>query len=322
VKVIYYFVAALCIAVSLMALLHTIYWNVLPIIYLFAINGVVVAVMWRFLKKTGLATMSALLYIAILWPGIGPLLLYLVSFASKDLTNEGERLRDYEKYIEGLHRVQGVHVLSAADVEAEVNIMAGGDVIRFATSTYKKEFIIKTKGQDLPRVAGVLNMALRDDDPEVRHYASTIMAALIDACEKDIQALKDKVRREPALLLPLSALYDRYISSGLMATEIKREFAKEQLSILWQSRQLFPDNYDVAVKLFDALIKQSMYAEARQLLPDIAESFPGLTFPLLLEMQLEFLQGNYQRVAAIAQKIREADWAVPATYKHVVDYWS
>lgn len=320
-KVIYYFVAGLCTAASLGALFYTIYWNVLPFTYLFIINWVLVAITWWFAAKAGLSTKSAFLYIALLWPGVGTLLLYLVSVMSKGLPEAGEQLRDYEKYIEGLHIVHTFHPLSAAEVDAEVNIMAGGDVMRFATPTYKKEFMIEAEGQDLPQMTGVLQRALRDDDPEVRHYAAAMMAAHSDAFEKEIQALKDKMQREPTLLLSLSDLYERYINSGLMATSIKREFAKEHLSLLWQSKHLFPRNYDVAVKLLNVLIEQSMYTEAGQILLEIAESFPGRAFPILLEMRLEFSQRHYQQVAALAQKIRESGWAVPETHKHVVDYW-
>jgi len=321
VKVIYYFVAGLCAAASLGALFYTIYWNVLPFMYLLIINGVLVAAMRWFAAKAGLGTKSAFLYIALLWPGVGTLLLYLVSVFSRGRAEAGEQLRDYEKYIEGLQIAHAFHPRSAAEVDTEVNIMAGGDVMRFATPTYKKEFMIEVEGQEIPKMAGVLRRALLDDDPEVRHYAAAMLAAHSDRFEKEIQLLKDKVRREPALLLSLCDLYERYISSGFMATSIRQEFSREYLSLLWQGKELFPKNYGLEVRLLQALIEQSMYTEARQVLLDLAESFPGRAFPILLEMRLEFSQGQYQKVAALALKIRESGWAVPETHKHVVDYW-
>jgi len=321
VKTLYNWVAALCVSASLAALLYTFYWGEMAVILLFALNSVLVAIMWGLAKAAKLAVASAPLYMAFLWPGIGPLFLYLYSFRDKGEASEGEQLREYQKYIEAMHRVHGVRLLSAVDEQAEANILTGYDVMRLSTPAIKKDFMIGAKGQDLPARAGVLKKALRDADPEVRHYAAAMMAALSNECEKKIQTLKERAQREPDLLLPLIDFYDRYLKSGVLAREIKQEFAKEHLALLWQAKGLWPRNYDVAVKLLNALMERSMYAEARHILPEIAENFPEMAFSVLLEMRLEFLQGNYRQVAAGARRIREAGWVVPETYKRVVDYW-
>jgi len=321
VKVIYWLMAGLCAAVSLGALFYTIYWRVLPLPFLFVINAILVLAMSWLVVKAGLGTKSAFVYMALLWPGVGTLLLYLVSLFSKGGAQDGEQLRDYEKYIEGLQVLHAIRPLSAAEVNAEVNILPGVDVIRFATPTYKKEFMLGSKGQDLTKEVRVLRRALRDNDPEVRHYAAAMMAEHSDALEKEIQVLKDKVRRDPAHLLPLVNLYERYLRAGLLAKSIKPEFADGYLALLWQAKQIFPNNYEVAVTLLQVLVDRVMYKEARSVLLDIAATFPGHTFPLLLEMRLEFAQGNYQQVAALARTVRDSGWEVPETHAQLVDYW-
>jgi len=235
--------------------------------------------------------------------------------------SESEQLREYQKYIEALQLAQGLRPLSAGDVQTDINTLTGQDVMHLTSPTRKKDFIIGSKEQDLPHQVAVLSKALRDSDPEVRHYAAAMMAALSDGCEKEIQGLKEKAVRDPELLLPLIDAYDRYIHSGLMALAVRREFAKEYLSLLWEGKKLWPQNYEVALKLLNTLVEQAKYDEARQILPEIATSFPLQPFPLLVQMRLEFLQGNFKQVAEVASNIREAGWSVPTDYQPMVEYW-
>lgn len=320
-KIIYYCVAAVCVLVSLSALIHALYWQNMSPFFLFAINGAMVAVIWWLSAVAKLPVVSALLYMAFLWPGIGPLLLCWAMYWNRHRASESEQLREYQKYIEALKLAQGLRPLSAGDVQTDINTLTGRDVMHLTSPTRKKDFIIGSKEQDLPHQVAVLSKALRDSDPEVRHYAAAMMAALSDGCENEIQGLKEKAGRDPELLLPLIDAYDRYIHSGLMAFAVRREFAKEYLSLLWEGKKLWPQNYEVALKLLNTLVEQAKYDEARQVLPEIATSFPLQPFPLLVQMRLEFLQGNFKQVAEVASKIREAGWSVPRDYQPMVEYW-
>jgi len=321
-KVIYAAISLVLVLLALVVSVLAVYRPGMGLLWLYVINTVIVALWYALFKSIGKRHARLPLLMALLWPGLGMLVLVSADLWFKNKHDESAGLAEYQKYIVALLRVDDASVLGTVSVVEEIDIMSGIDHMRLSTPSRKKEVLLHESGEEESHQIRLLRMALTDSDPDVKHYAATKLAALEDAFGKKIRELQLASPGDERALFALIDMYDKYDKSGLIDRGRRDAFLDEYAAVLARGRALAPEDKHILVRSFHLFLEQQQHDAAKTLLPKLEEKFPGQALPYILAMNLHYSLRDYAKVAESAQSIKKMGLAVPAGVRRMVDYWS
>lgn len=316
----YYLVSFLLAIIDFGALCYTIYVNHFTLFIFFIIHLVIFGIYWslnRYFRKE----FSLFYYFALLVPGLGLVLVVIIDFLLKQFKSDNEIIEDYEEY---LQYAEQFLVPEEVNLFNEINQLSMADRLKYSSEEEKKESIINFAIENTEIKVEILKEALFDDDPEVTHYAASTLNSLEQDFEKMIDNLKERYKQEndTEALGRLIEVYDKYISSGLLADEIKLTYLQDYLTILQETKEKFGNAYEINLKIAEVNYQLQKYSEAIQLLKGLIENNPYNYEAYLLLMKINYYLDREQQVIELANQLKELEVKIPEDKLSLISFWN
>lgn len=259
-------------------------------------------------------------YIALFIPGFGLIFLFFLYLSLTLFDKRSDLIEDYEKYIEYINEMVFEKQI---DVQKEINVTPAFDSLAVASNEKKKNVIIDLISDDIDVKVHILKRALKDNDPEVVHYASSTLNLIEDEYEKRINNLRDDYisKGSERILRELIEVHDKYIKSGLLSEELLKFQLREHLEIIEEYISKFTPDYDLLIRKVDILINLEEYDKACEILRNLYTKYPENIMNYIYTMKILFNQRKFKEVAKVAKKIKELNLIVPEEYKSIIEFW-
>ncbi|WFD11124.1 hypothetical protein [Tepidibacter hydrothermalis] len=260
------------------------------------------------------------LYLGLFFPVIGLILLSILDLLLFLNKSKNNMIEDYEKYIEYVDQIIVKHQV---DFEKEINMTSALDILKYSSNEKKKDVIVDLIAEDIDLKVKILKTALRDEDPEVVHYASSTLNLLESEYEHEINFLRDSYnkKRDEETLKKLIKVYDKYLNSGLLSIQLKNILLQQYLDILMEFKDKFGEEYNLLLDIADVYMNLDKTEESIKILKTLYENYTQEFEHYIYSMKAFYLMDNYKEVSNIAKKIIDLDLNIPDRYKPIVDYW-
>jgi tetratricopeptide (TPR) repeat protein len=264
------------------------------------------------------------IYLALILPGPGTLILSLMDVFEKNNRNSAWRIREYQKYLEAIVDSGVAKAAEELNLEKESNILSASDELKFSDQLRKKEMLINIGTEDESQyMISILKKAIYDTDTEIKHYASTFLVAIEDKFEKAIAAYKRayETERSTKNALALIQEYERYISYGILDEITKKSIMSDMLGVLLEAKNLMLDDLEIEIKLMNVYNELNLYEKSDEILEEIELLYSGDEKVLLSAMRLNFKKRDYSKVAEYARRIKALNSAPDEERDKLTDYW-
>ena len=261
------------------------------------------------------------LYIAFMIPSIGIIIVLFLNIALTITHNKGNLLEDYHKYIEYINELISRNKLN---FEKELNVVSALDSLKLSDAKKKKNVIIDLISDDIDLKINILREALNDEDPEVVHYASSIINLVEQEYEKKMNKLKDEYVAiiSEEILKELIIVYDDYLSSGLINEKLLRFEQEEYLDIINEYIDKFEIEYDVMIKKVDLLIKMNNNEEALFVLESISDHNKEMNEDYFYKLKALYNIKENNKVIILAEEIKNSGINIADKYKGIIEFWT
>lgn len=285
------------------------------------VHALIMGIIYIYVEKYNDKGISLPLYIAFMIPSIGVVLVLFLDIALIIIQNKPNLLENYHKYIEYINELISRNKL---DFEKELNVVSALDSLKLSDAKKKKNVIIDLISDDIDFKINILRRALNDEDPEVVHYASSIINLVEAEYEKSINELKDQyvITNSEEVLKELIIVYNDYLSSGLINEKLLRFEQEEYLNIINEYIEKFGYEYDVMIKKVDILIKMNNNEEALYVLKSISNHNKETKEHYFYKLKALYNIKENKEVIILAEKIKNSDINIPDKYMGIIEFWT
>lgn len=285
------------------------------------VHSLIMGIIYIYVEKYNHKGISLPLYIAFMIPGMGVILVLFLDIALIIIQNKPNLLENYHKYIEYINELISRNKL---DFEKELNVVSALDSLKLSNAKKKKNVIIDLISDDIDLKINILRRALNDEDPEVVHYASSIINLVEAEYEISINELKDQyvTTNSEEVLKELIIVYDDYLSSGLINENLLRFEQEEYLNIINEYIEKFGYEYDVMIKKVDILIKMNNNEEALYVLKSISNNNKETNEHYFYKLKALYNIKENKEVIILAEKIKNSDINIPDKYMGIIEFWT
>lgn len=311
------FVGSLIENVLFFRLLFT---NSISFLIFIIIHSLIMGGIYIYLEKFQNKNVNIPIYIGFFIPSIGIIIL-LAIYISLILTKKKSNIiEDYNKYIEYIDEIISVNKVS---FDKELNVVTALDSLKLSTDKKKKNMIIDLISDDIDIKINILRTALKDKDPEVVHYASSILNLVEEEYEKSINNIRDKYvsTKSEVTLKELINLYYDYLNSGIISERLLEFELDEYLITIDEYTDNFGFDYSILLKKIDVLIKIDRNEEALNLMELIGDN-KGTNELYFYKLKALYNINANNEVIRLANKIKEMDIDIPEDYKGIVEFWT
>ncbi|TYB31087.1 MAG: tetratricopeptide repeat protein [Candidatus Mcinerneyibacterium aminivorans] len=260
-----------------------------------------------------------LCFLALFFPFIGYFVLFLLEYFNI-IAKRSDIINDYEKYIR--YKSQG-NSLEDVNVQKELNTMSFLDKLGSVPDYKKRDVMIEFLVNDVDIKVSLLKMALKDDNPEVVHYASSTLNMLEEQFEKLIDEYKGvySFRKDLDALKNLEKIYYEYINSGLLEKEVQNSYRNEHCKILKRIISDYGSDYDVQIKLAENYIEMKKIDSALNLLEELKNEFGDRYEIFKLLLKIHYIEKDIDKILKLTQQIKESDISVPERDEPLINFW-
>jgi len=308
-------------AVSL-SLVYLVWQGLISLPAAILINLGVVLLLRYFVRTMARCGMGLPFLPAALWLGLGPVWLAAACVFEKWEVCDRDQLHAYHLYTQSMEDVSEARALSHVDVVRDVNLIGGAAELLHSDQLRKKQLIVRSADVPEHEQISLLRRALHDVDPEVRHYAATILARVSQQYDEAIFALAQRAGRDAQALLKLLHMYDRLLASNLPVGKIRHHYLHEYLKWLLIAVNSMPDDLSVNAGLLNVYLELERWDEALTFVPKLERILPKQAYAWAMAMKTHYGTRDYAQVAHYARVIREVCQEVPDEYRGIVSFWS
>jgi amino acid transporter len=253
-------------------------------------------------------------------PGVGSLLfslsylvLYFVGsrFVKKELRHSymDEEVK-YEKEV-------------SIDFKQIGRLMDMAGVFSYSDSSHKKDMIVDLLSGDITANSKLLKQGLGDKDPEVVHYTASTLNYMEEKYEKAIQTARaacvENLTRKK--LMNVAALYENYMSSGLLEDDILPIYRNSYIQVLELVLKEFGRDEEILELLIRAYLTNDQPYDAEIIMLEAVSIFPQSLIIRFAQMKYYYSLNSLEKLVSIAQTIRDIPFELTKEQKGIVDFW-
>jgi len=263
-------------------------------------------------------------YLALILPGPGTLILSLTDVFERDNKNSGWRILEYQKYLDAIVDTGVDKLANDLSIERESNIISASDELKFSDQLRKKETLINlvTK-EETQYVTKILKQAINDTDSEVKHYAAAFLVAIEDRHEKAIAHCKRafESNRDAESALTLIREYENYLNNAILDDTTKKSVLSDMLQVLLEAKNIMLDDLEIEIKLMKLYNGFDLYEHSSKILEEIELLYGNDERVLLSAMRFNFAKRDYSKVAEYAHRLKALCLAQDEERDKLVDFW-
>jgi len=209
------------------------------------------------------------------------------------------------------------YVLQNLDVESYSDILNGDNL------ELKRSVISKLSEDDKKEDIQLLQLTLKDPDPEIRFYASSGLKKIEENFQKEFLALKEEISYHPDSLshnLMLGKEYFRFARSGLSDKTSERYYYEQAKDCLEKAYLIDKQNIDTALEYGKALIQLGEHEQALKCFDDAYQIDNQNWQVLIWRCEAYYHLGNLKEIQRDCVKLKKLKppWG---TITNITNYW-
>lgn len=209
-------------------------------------------------------------------------------------------------------------------------VLLGGDIVPLNDMLYlervgdKHALLTTAVRQAVLEDMSILKKAIRDDDREVSHYASSMATSAISTMEKKLysyKAGKEENWENAEFLKGYEETIAGYLKLGLVDKVTYARIVEQYKEILLQLQKLLPENVVYLDKLLNILLKQKNYQEAEVLAKQAVEYNPESEKHYLLLLRVYTSSKEFDKMKAVLDNLKNSNIRLSAEGMKAIRYW-
>ena len=227
---------------------------------------------------------------------------------------------DYEKYIQYISEYLPEKNI---DFNREINTASAYDNLYAGNDEKKKNVIIDIMSEDMEMKVNILKMAVKDENSEVVHYASSTLNFLEKEYEKNMDKLKSAylMQQNHENLKRLIEEYEKYIVSGLTEGELLNFYINEYMQMIDKYIENYGREHSMLSRKANGLLKTEKYNEAIKNFNIIKSEFGMSAQDYLKYIETLYYEGDYGKIAEVLHEINEKNIDIPEKYSANMEFW-
>lgn len=188
----------------------------------------------------------------------------------------------------------------------------------------KRSTINKVVQHPGPSSRVILDIGLKDKDPDIRFYAASALILLNDSFIKDFGKIQEKIQMEPNNPMrhyELAATYDRYCTWRLPESDDYAAYYHKMEQSYQTALVLNPNYLNALIGLTRVLIKTKNYTTASETLHQGLDLHPNSVILALLQLTLLFRQKKFMQLKQVAANIAQQFPHVSLEIQEAIGFW-
>lgn len=308
---------------NLAFLIYTLYRPQVVLLFLLYII-VTFYIMIRIYKKKLIEYEGLPIYIYFFLPGLGPVVLSLVTFMLYYFRHNSLLIEDYENYI---RFKKLVNFEQSFNYDQTMRTIPAVDYMQYFDAKNKKEFIVDAKENRHKSWISALRQGNLDSDLEVQHYSAVTINELENKMNHDISELKGQLEDHFSIptLDKLLNLFKEYIESSLLEQEGLKLYNTDYIQLLQKKEEIEGFRVETSLELMKAYIRQDEVNLAKACYKHIQEMDPNNIEALLLLVEMDkkyrLLDELMQNVSELKMRMKNEDGSISGKLKNKIDFW-
>lgn len=209
-------------------------------------------------------------------------------------------------------------------------VLLGGDIVPLNDLLYlervgdKHSLLTAAVRQSVLEDMSILKKAIRDEDREVSHYASSMATSAISTIEKKLYSFKASKAENwdnATFLKEYEETIAGYLRLGMVDKVTYVRMVEQHKEVLAQLQKLLPDNVVYLDKLLDILLKQKSYQEAEAFAKQAVEYNTESEKHYLLLLRVYTSCKEYNKMRDVLGKLRNSNIKLSAEGMKTIRYW-
>jgi hypothetical protein len=318
VKIIYVLTLLFLVILDWYVFIHAIYYNLFDIFWFSGLHAVIVLASiyaTRSIKKRPYFDD----YLSLVLPGIGLSIILFISILEA-LGIENEMM---EEELSGASFMNQLYAVADINPVEELNTLSVADSLTFSSDEAKKAAVVQFSIDDIAVKVRILKKALKDDNPEVVHYAASTLNFVEAELESKINTLKGEYsyKKEPDILVKLAETIKSYVDSGLLEDELLKVFLADYITVIDELRDHNRLTSDLLVDQAETYFKLRRFNDATKILVDQMEGEEGNPKAYLLLMEIYYDLKKSDLVSEMAQHVMQSELVLDENQQSRVEFW-
>lgn len=261
--------------------------------------------------------------IIVLMPFLGLILIIAMRIANFRFKQLGME-RKVREHLEELLKQEEEQFTVSEDV------LLGGDIVPLNDMLYlekvgdKHALLTAAVRQSVLEDMSILKKAIRDEDREVSHYASSMATSAISTLEKKLYSFKDGKAENwenAEFLKGYEETIAGYLKLGLVDKVTYARIVEQHKEVLVQLQKLLPENEVYLDKLLDILLKQKNYQEAEVFAKQAVVDNPESEKHYLLLLRVYTSCKEYDKMRDVLGRLKSSNIKLSAEGMKTIRYW-
>ncbi|WP_426448556.1 hypothetical protein ACP26L_28535 [Paenibacillus sp. S-38] len=297
-------------------------WTAVLLLHLLLCTGV-----WLLFRATpryrpqDRASLQWVMTLSLFLPGAGLLCGALIVITLWVGRFDDQFFREYENYV---YYVPGSLDSFDVNVEQQAALIPFREILQSGAYGSKKEAMFSLLQYEGSNQVALFQEALRDEDPEVVHYAATTLTFLnerfVREIKKETQELQADETSLPQWRVLLQA-YVRYLDSRLLTGELAQEIRSTLKQLIRRGAELFPSEPYFTEKLCYLARAEGDFALAERLAKSIEGTAEYRYVSYLASCERLYQEGSFEELRRLASAWWSSGVTIPEAYQSAVRLW-
>ncbi|MGM0378935.1 MAG: hypothetical protein ACQEQE_04260 [Bacillota bacterium] len=235
------------------------------------------------------------LYYYLFLPGLGPVIISIITFSLYYFLRNSSIISDYEKYI---NLDQSYDKNEDFNYNEEIKTVSIDNMLEYLSfSEKRKAFLFEDDNFDNKKV-NILNKGKKDYNSEIQHYSAVSLNSIENKINSELNDLQNKYQEKKSIniLEKIIRNYKKYLESNLLDKASIEIFNNEYIKYLKEYKYEFGFNYDNEYELAKAYIRADRFDKAINIIDDLIKLDDKVIKSYILKLKIFYMQNDLKKL--------------------------